>query len=184
MLEITKFDDAARKEIEGWDKYNHSDYGNEYVDMVDALDADSVKEYIDRVLQTQSKYPPEEVFSYVLKNEKNKIVAFSFFYLYARSDEKYDMFIQSIAVHPKCRRKGYGQELLGRIFANPEKYIGEKPVDVAGLVFPWNTTSLKFFNQFAEFEKRRYQRTFYLIISDYEAIENNIKHYKEDGLHI
>ena len=175
MSQIKKFNSEYRKKLEKWDKFHHTNYEPEYQEILRALEADSIKGYIDRILKFQSEYKSNEVFSYVLTNDKNKIVAFTFFYLINRPDGKYDMFIQSIAVNPKYRKKGYATELLATIFSNPEKYIGQIPIDVAGFVFPWNIAGLTFFDKFANFERRMYRRKFYLIISDYKTVEQNSK---------
>ena len=75
--------------------------------------------------------------------------------------------------------------MLATIFANPQKYIGEIPVDIAGFVFPWNIDSLRFFDKFADFERRLYRRKFYLIISDYKTVEQNSKRLlKYNDMHI
>lgn len=183
MTKITKFNRDDRKQIESWDKYRVTPYDEQYQEILDVLEAGSIKEYIDRVLKSQSKIHKRERFAYVLRNDENKIVAFMFFYLHRLENGGHDMFIQSIVTHPKYRRQGYAKELLGTIFANPYQYIGERPNDVGGFVFPWNIESLRLFDNFANFEEKPYMHKFYLIIADYNTVERNARQlYKNDNI--
>ena len=183
MQKITKMNSDDRRQIEGWDRYHHTDYESQYQEILSALETCSIKEYIARVIKSQSNVHKRERFAYVLRNDENKIVAFVFFYLHRIDKGGHDMFIQSIVTHPKYRRQGHAKELLGTIFANPYEYIGERPHDVGGLVFRWNIESLKLFDNFAKFDEKPYLHNMYLLLKDYNTVERNARElYKNDNI--
>ena len=179
MLKLDKVTRLNRAQIKMWDRYRGSKYDYEYHTILQALETESMSAYLDRIEMSQSRLHSDKVFSYVLTNSFGIVVGFTYFYVMKLKDGKYDMFIQSIAVHPKYRNRGYAKKILSEIFMNSDKYIGKELNDVGAFVFPWNGDSLKLFDHFAEFERKWYRGKFYLIIADYQSIKQNLENYNQ-----
>lgn len=181
MDTFEKLDNFSAAEIRGWDKYLGR--GNWFYDeILKYFETDSLNGYFNRYFgyvkdESRSKmddvYGVTDRFVFVLKNEKNKVVAFSFVNIMESNCGGYDLFIQAVAVHPEERGKGYGRKLLKDIVLRTHSVGYNNINNIVAMIDKENMASLKMFNELGEFRQGNVGN-FVQLVGDFKTIKNSI----------
>ena len=83
----------------------------------------------------------------VAKTRKNDIAGFALYNAFSLND-KPEVAIIYIAIHPMMQKKGVGTAMLTEMFENPQKYFNCTPTKISTLIDITNNASKKLFRNF------------------------------------
>ena len=147
-IELMKFPED-KQEIASWE----TEFGGkpEFDSIHKFILEDQTYYGLDEVIETNYEIYPigknEQVLSLVAKEEE-RIIAWILLDVFDLQEERPQLFIPYICLHPLYQNKGYGSEILKELLLNPEKYFGAVPSYIFAKIDKNNIASQNLFKKF------------------------------------
>ncbi|MBE5734915.1 MAG: GNAT family N-acetyltransferase [Clostridiales bacterium] len=171
LLKLSKINNLSAFVMSTWDYFYTSEYG--YHNLRRFICEHGMSEFV-QVMQQEVQSSSTE-YGYVLHDYLGKIYSFTYCTMTKdlATNEK-ELYIQYIGTHPERQGMGYASKLLTKLFANPEKYVGDRPDVVRALIDKENPNCFKMFRKFTDFRDAEDVMDMKLVTMDYNQIMENI----------